>query len=142
MQDLTDLQRKAVEWTDGPLLVLAGPGSGKTRVLTCRVARLLEASPNQRFRILALTFTNKAAHEMKTRIATLVPGSEERAEINTFHGFCVQLLRQHGVHLEIKPNFEYTRAPLIGRPCSKRLCCASPIASGAMMSGSCPASTR
>ena len=110
MRELTHIQRKAVEWDDGALLVLAGPGSGKTRVLTCRVAQLLEASPNERFRILALTFTNKAAHEMKTRIAALVPGSEERAEINTFHGFCAQLLRQHGVHLGIKPSFEiYSR---------------------------------
>ncbi|MDE0453909.1 MAG: ATP-dependent helicase [Gammaproteobacteria bacterium] len=108
--ELTDIQRKAVEWDEGPLLVLAGPGSGKTRVLTCRVARLLDASPNERFRILALTFTNKAAHEMKSRIAALVPGSEERAEINTFHGFCARLLRQHGVHLGMKPNFEiYSR---------------------------------
>ncbi|MCY4674366.1 MAG: ATP-dependent helicase [Bacteroidetes bacterium] len=110
MRELTDIQRKAVEWDDGPLLVLAGPGSGKTRVLTCRVARLLDSTPNERFRILALTFTNKAAHEMKTRIAALVPGSEERAEISTFHGFCAQLLRQHGVHLGVKPSFEiYSR---------------------------------
>ena len=110
MRELTLFQRKAVEWDGGALLVLAGPGSGKTRVLTCRVARLLEASPNEHYRILALTFTNKAAHEMKTRIVNLVPGSEERAEINTFHGFCAQLLRQHGVHLGIKPSFEiYSR---------------------------------
>lgn len=110
LHNLTEMQRKAVEWNDGPLLVLAGPGSGKTRVLTCRVARLLEESPDKRFRILALTFTNKAAHEMSTRIASLVPGGEERAEINTFHGFCAKLLRQHGVHLGIKPDFEiYSR---------------------------------
>ncbi len=108
--ELTDIQRKAVEWSDGPLLVLAGPGSGKTHVLTCRVAQLLDTSPNERFRVLGLTFTNKAAHEMKTRIAALVPGNEERAEINTFHGFCAQLLRQHGTHLGIRPNFEiYSR---------------------------------
>ena len=105
MQDLTEMQRRAVEWDDGPLLVLAGPGSGKTQVLTCRVARLLENSPDERFRILGLTFTNKAAHEMKTRIAALVPHAAERAEINTFHGFCAQLLRQHGAHCGIKPNF-------------------------------------
>ena len=105
MQDLTEMQRKAVEWNDGPLLVLAGPGSGKTQVLTCRVARLLETSPEERFRILGLTFTNKAAHEMKTRVAALVPQAAERAEINTFHGFCAQLLRQHGAHCGIKPNF-------------------------------------
>lgn len=111
IEDLTKMQRKAVEWDDSPLLVLAGPGSGKTRVLTCRVARLLEATPNDRFRILGLTFTNKAAHEMKTRIAALVPNAAERAEINTFHGFCAQLLRQHGAHCGIKPNFEiYSRA--------------------------------
>ena len=110
MQELTDMQRRAVEWTDGPLLVLAGPGSGKTRVLTCRVAQLLESTPEERFRVLALTFTNKAAHEMKTRIAALAPGLEERAEINTFHGFCAQVLRQHGSHIGIKPNFEiYSR---------------------------------
>ena len=100
------MQRRAVEWADGPLLVLAGPGSGKTRVLTCRVAQLLESTPDERFRVLALTFTNKAAHEMKTRIAMLAPGLEERAEINTFHGFCSQVLRQHGSHIGIKPNFE------------------------------------
>ena len=79
IEELTDMQRKAVEWDDGPLLVLAGPGSGKTQVLTCRVAQLLETSPDERFRILGLTFTNKAAHEMKTRIATLVPGAADRA---------------------------------------------------------------
>ncbi len=105
LRELTAMQRKAVEWDDGPLLVLAGPGSGKTRVLTCRAARLLETSPDQRFRVLGLTFTNKAAHEMRTRIAALVPGAEERADIDTFHGFCAQLLRQHGSHCGIKPNF-------------------------------------
>ena len=110
MGELTDMQRRVVRWDGGPLLVVAGPGAGKTQVLTCRVARLLEASPNERFRILGLTFTNKAAHEMRTRIATLVPDAAERAEINTFHGFCAQLLRQHGVHRGIKSNFEiYSR---------------------------------
>ena len=105
LRRLTDIQREAANWDRGPLLVLAGPGSGKTRVLTCRVARLLEESPDQRFRILALTFTNKAAHEMSSRVTTLVPGLEERAHIDTFHGFCAQVLRQHGVHLGIRPNF-------------------------------------
>lgn len=110
MDALTDMQRRVVKWDDGPLLVVAGPGAGKTQVLTCRVARLLDASPDERFRILGLTFTNKAAHEMRTRIATLVPDAAERAEINTFHGFCAQLLRQHGVHRGIKSNFEiYSR---------------------------------
>ena len=105
LHELSDIQRKAVDWDDGALLVLAGPGSGKTRVLTCRVARLLDRSPDDRFRVLALTFTNKAAHEMSSRLTTLAPGLEERADIHTFHGFCTQVLRQHGVHLGIKPDF-------------------------------------
>jgi DNA helicase II / ATP-dependent DNA helicase PcrA len=105
LSKLTDIQRRAVDWTEGAILVLAGPGSGKTQVLTCRIAQLLAASPEKNFRILALTFTNKAADEMKTRVATFVPGLEERANIGTFHSFCGQVLRQHGVHLQIKPDF-------------------------------------
>ena len=105
LAELTDMQRQAVDWEDGPLLVLAGPGSGKTRVLTCRIARLLDSSPDRRFRILALTFTNKAANEMAARVTALVPGLEGRANIGTFHAFCAQVLRQHGVHLGIKPDF-------------------------------------
>ena len=102
---LSDIQRQAVNWNEGALLVLAGPGSGKTQVLTCRIARLLDASRDKSFRILALTFTTKAADEMKDRVASFVPGLEERATIGTFHSFCGQVLRQHGVHLGIKPDF-------------------------------------
>ncbi len=105
LQELSDIQRKAVEWDDGSLLVLAGPGSGKTRVLTCRIAQLLHQSRDERFRVLALTFTNKAAHEMSNRVTALVPGLEERADIHTFHSFCAQVLRQHGTHVGIKPDF-------------------------------------
>jgi ATP-dependent DNA helicase UvrD/PcrA len=103
--ELTDIQREAVRWDKGPLLVLAGPGYGKTQVLTCRIARLPEGSKDQRLRVLALTFTNKAADEMKGRVAGLVPGLEDRATIGTFHSFCGQVLRQHGVHLGINPDF-------------------------------------
>ena len=102
---LTEIQREAVGWGEGAMLVLAGPGSGKTQVLTCRIARLLDEGRDQSFRVLALTFTNKAADEMKERVATFVPGLEERANIGTFHSFCGQVLRQHGIHLGIKPDF-------------------------------------
>ena len=102
---LTDIQREAVAWENGAMLVLAGPGSGKTQVLTCRIARLLEGGRDKSFRVLALTFTNKAADEMKERVANFVPGLEERANIGTFHSFCGQVLRQHGIHLGIKPDF-------------------------------------
>jgi DNA helicase-2/ATP-dependent DNA helicase PcrA len=105
LEKLTQIQRQAVNWDDGPLLVLAGPGSGKTQVLTCRIARLLDSSREQNFRVLALTFTNKAADEMRARVATFVPGLEERANIGTFHSFCGQILRQHGVHIGINPDF-------------------------------------
>src|SRR6266545_3424621 len=98
-ESLSPIQRQAVEWNEGPLLVLAGPGSGKTQVLTCRIARLLDSSKEQNFRVLALTFTNKAADEMKGRVGEFVPGLEDRANIGTFHSFCGQILRQHGVHL-------------------------------------------
>ena len=105
LSELSDIQREAVEWNDGSMLVLAGLGSGKTRVLTCRVARILSRSPDERFRVLALTFTNKVAREMESRVADLVPDIAERSDIDTFHGFCAQVLRQHGVHLGIKSDF-------------------------------------
>jgi DNA helicase-2/ATP-dependent DNA helicase PcrA len=110
LSKLTDVQRDAVTWDQGPLLVLAGPGSGKTQVLTCRIAHLLDSSREKKFRVLALTFTNKAADEMKQRVAAFVPGLEERAVIGTFHSFCAHVLRQHGVHIGIKPDFNiYSR---------------------------------
>ncbi|MCK4518112.1 UvrD-helicase domain-containing protein, partial [Candidatus Babeliales bacterium] len=70
---LNENQREAVLWREGPLLTLAGPGSGKTSVLTYRIAKILEEFPDQHFRILALTFTNKAAAEMRERVEKLVP---------------------------------------------------------------------
>jgi DNA helicase-2/ATP-dependent DNA helicase PcrA len=99
---LTDAQREAVLHTDGPLLVLAGPGSGKTRVITCRVAHLLRQGvrPNQ---ILAITFTNKAAGEMKQRVEAMLPGN--RVWISTFHSLGVRLLRQYADRLGLDRNF-------------------------------------
>ena len=72
LSTLNESQQDAVKWQDGPLLVVAGPGSGKTRVLTYRVARLIDESPATRFRILGVTFTNKAAAEMRSRIDALL----------------------------------------------------------------------
>lgn len=105
-EELSPIQKEVVEWNEGPLLVLAGPGSGKTRVLTCRIANILDSSSNMNFRILGLTFTNKAADEMRTRVAEFVPGHEGRLFLGTFHSFCADVLRQHGTHLGINPNFK------------------------------------
>lgn len=104
-ETLSPIQKEAAEWGEGPLLILAGPGSGKTRVLTCRIARILDDTRDQKFRILGLTFTNKAADEMRSRVFTFVPGQEGRLFLGTFHSFCADILRQHGMHLGINPNF-------------------------------------
>ena len=103
---LSPIQRDAAEWAEGSLLVLAGPGSGKTRVLTCRIARILDATTDANFRILGLTFTNKAAAEMRDRVERIAPGQHHRLFLGTFHSFCADVIRQHGVHLGIHPNFE------------------------------------
>ena len=87
-------QSKIVEHVDGPLLVVAGPGSGKTRVLTERVRRLLTTVPGH-FRVLALTFTNKAANEMRERLSDLGE-SRQRAFIGTMHSFCLEMLTERG----------------------------------------------
>ena len=105
LSSLNDSQRKAVMWQEGPLLVLAGPGSGKTRVLTYRIARLIEETPEKHFRILGLTFTNKAAAEMRERVEGLVQNVGERVLLTTFHSFCADVLRQHGHHIGLRPDF-------------------------------------
>lgn len=106
ISSLNENQREAVMWDKGPLLVLAGPGSGKTRVLTYRIARILEESEGQHFRVLALTFTNKAAAEMRGRVEELMPGELGRVRLTTFHSYAAELLQQHGNHLEFRPDFQ------------------------------------
>lgn len=102
---LNESQRKAVEWPDEPLLVLAGPGSGKTSVLAYRVAHLVSRSEGKRFRVLGLTFTNKAATEMRERVIELIPSGSERVLLTTFHAFAADILRQHGSHVGVAPDF-------------------------------------
>ena len=98
-------QQAAVAWDSGPLLVLAGPGSGKTKVLTTRIAKLIAESPTKRFRVLGLTFTTKAADEMRSRIDSAIVHGRERVQLATFHSFAADVLRQHGSHVGFRPDF-------------------------------------
>lgn len=102
----TESQKMAIEWNDGPVIVLAGPGSGKTAVLTERIKRILLNSQDQSFRVLALTFTNKAAAEMSKRILDGNQENDHRLFIGTFHSFCSEVLRNHGTYVGINSNFE------------------------------------
>ncbi len=98
-------QRKAVETTDGSLLVLAGAGSGKTRVLTFRILHILYSKLANPSQILAVTFTNKAANEMKSRIANLINLPIDRMWVGTFHSLSLRILRQHYDEVGLKKNF-------------------------------------
>ena len=95
LSSLNNVQREAVLHTDGPLLILSGAGSGKTRVITHRVAYLIKHHRISPFRILAVTFTNKAANEMKERLDVLVEeGIGKNLWVSTFHSTCARILRR------------------------------------------------
>lgn len=105
LNDLNDKQLEAVKATEGPLLVLAGAGSGKTKVLTTRIAYLIKEKNIDPYNILAITFTNKAAREMKERIINLIGSVGYSMQISTFHSFGLSIIKDNYELLGYKPNF-------------------------------------
>jgi len=105
LEGLNEPQQQAVTHTDGPLLIFAGAGSGKTRTLTHRIANLIQHHNVPPARILAVTFTNKAAKEMRARLDALVGASSHRIWMGTFHAMCAQMLRINGGLIGIDPRF-------------------------------------
>jgi len=105
LADLNPAQKEAVETIDGPVLILAGPGSGKTRVITHRVAYLVRVCGVNPRRIMAVTFTNKAAREMEARMNRLVSGSVQDLTLGTFHAICARILRIDGKAISIDSRF-------------------------------------
>ena len=105
LSELNDKQRQAVEAIQGPLLIIAGPGSGKTRVITHRIAYLVSTTGVAPYRIAAVTFTNKAARELRERLASLMGESGGEVKAGTFHSFCAMLLRREGKHLGLDNEF-------------------------------------
>ncbi|MGI5846378.1 MAG: UvrD-helicase domain-containing protein, partial [Alphaproteobacteria bacterium] len=108
---LNEQQRKAVETTEGPVLVLSGAGTGKTRVVTARIVYILENNLAQPWQILALTFTNKAANEMSRRIENGIPDisfkvpNSKELWMGTFHSICLRILRRNFERIGLKQNF-------------------------------------
>ncbi|MFY1067732.1 DNA helicase PcrA [Enterococcus sp. AD013-P3] len=105
LKGMNPKQAEAVQATEGPLLIMAGAGSGKTRVLTHRIAYLIEEKEVNPWNILAITFTNKAAREMKERVSSLLGAGGEDVWISTFHSMCVRILRRDVDHIGYSRNF-------------------------------------
>ena len=105
LSKLNDAQRKAVVATEGPLMVMAGAGSGKTRTLVARIAWLIEELQTAPYRILALTFSNKAAREMRDRVAEYIQVEPGSVQVTTFHSFCAKTLRSEAQYLGIAGSF-------------------------------------
>jgi len=105
LSSLNPAQQEAVRTIDGPLLILAGAGSGKTRVIAHRIAYLVQKGVSPADRILAVTFTNKAAEEMRTRVETLLDADCRSMWISTFHALCARLLRREAPHVGLSRDF-------------------------------------
>lgn len=109
LEGLNQEQKRAVESTEGPLLIQAGAGSGKTKTLTHRIAYIIEQKKASPYNILAVTFTNKAANEMRKRLAYLLHKDEEDRSfmpfLGTFHSICVKILRRDGMYVKVPTNF-------------------------------------
>lgn len=105
LSGLNPAQKEAVETINGPVLILAGPGSGKTRVITHRIAYLVKECGVSPYHIMSVTFTNKAATEMKNRLKNLLASAVQNLTMGTFHAICAKILRQHGRTIGIKPGF-------------------------------------
>ena len=114
LDGLNDEQRTAVLTTEGPVLMLAGAGTGKTRALTTRLAHLLHTGLAQPWQILAVTFTNRAAREMKHRIESLVGDRVEGMKwLGTFHSIAAQILRRHAELTGLKSSFTIDRKSVV-----------------------------
>ncbi len=105
LADLNPAQKQAAETIEGPLLIIAGPGSGKTRVITNRIAYLIKVCGVKPHRIMAVTFTNKAAREMRERLEKLLGSTAENLTLGTFHSICARLLRREGERIGVDPRF-------------------------------------
>ncbi len=105
LEKLNEKQREAASQINGAILILAGAGSGKTRTITYRIAHMIKEIGINPYNILAVTFTNKAAKEMKERVENLVGEDAKKCMISTFHSFGVRLLRQYATEIGYTKNF-------------------------------------